>query len=149
MYKCLIYLYFHKGCFSVNLAQCLGGKGVSPWTGWLPPWALCADTLITLSLCTDLFLAGLGLYFCMWSFSSGGQWGVVENRVQAYTRLCRGGVRPSHGGDFCCEARAPGAVWCGLPCSNTCGIFGPGIKPVSPALASGFLATAPPEKSPK
>lgn len=66
--KCFIYLYFHKGCFSVNLVQCLCGRGVSPWMAWLPPWALCANTLITLSLCTNLFLAGLGLYFCMWSY---------------------------------------------------------------------------------
>ena len=148
--KCFIYLYFHKGCFSVNLVQCLCGRGVSPWMAWLPPWALCANTLITLSLCTNLFLAGLGLYFCMWSFSSGGQCRVVENRLQAYRRLCHCGLRPSHRGDFsCCEARAPGAVWRGLPCSKTCGIFGLGIKPVSPALAGGFLATAPPDKSPK
>ena len=112
--KCFIYLYFHKGCFSVNLAQCLAGRGLSPWTGWLPPWAPCANTLITPSLCTNLFLAGLGLYFCMWSLSSGGQRGVVENRLQANTRVCRFGVWPSHGGDFsCCEARAQ--ELCGWP----------------------------------
>ena len=28
-----------------------------------------------------------------------------------------------------------------------CDLPGPGLKPVSPALASGFLATAPPRKS--
>ena len=35
-----------------------------------------------------------------------------------------------------------------LSCSVACGIFpGPGLEPVSPALAGGFLTTAPPDKS--
>ena len=35
-----------------------------------------------------------------------------------------------------------------LSCPMTCGISvsGPGIKPMSPALASGFLTTGPPGK---
>ena len=32
----------------------------------------------------------------------------------------------------------------GLSCSGACGISGSGIKPLSPALASGFLTTEPP-----
>ena len=37
----------------------------------------------------------------------------------------------------------------GLSCSGACGIFvpWPGIEPVSPALAGGFLTTGPPGKS--
>ena len=36
----------------------------------------------------------------------------------------------------------------GLSCSTACGIFpGRGLEPVSPALAGGFLTTAPPGKS--
>ena len=36
----------------------------------------------------------------------------------------------------------------GLSCSAACEIFpGPGLEPVSPALAGGFLITVPPGKS--
>ena len=56
----------------------------------------------------------------------------------------------SLGGFSCCRARALGArasgvVAHGLSCSLACGIFpGPGLEPVSPALAGGFLTTVPP-----
>ena len=37
----------------------------------------------------------------------------------------------------------------GLSCSVACGILsGPGLEPLFPALAGGFLTTAPPGKSP-
>ena len=36
----------------------------------------------------------------------------------------------------------------GLSCSAACGILpGPGLEPMSPALAGGFLTTVPPGKS--
>ena len=78
----------------------------------------------------------------------------------------------SYCGGFCCRAQAIGAqasvvVACGLSsCGSqalehrlsSCGaraqllrgmwdLPGPGLKPVSPALAGGFLTTAPPRKS--
>ena len=85
------------------------------------------------------------------------------------------GARASHCGGFaCCGARAVGArtsvvvacglcncgSWalerrlssCGAPALLLCGMWdlpGPGIEPVSPALAGGFLTTLPPGKSPE
>ena len=73
-------------------------------------------------------------------------------------RCCR---QASHCSGFsCCRARALGArasvvVACGL---SSCGarayllhsmwdLPGPGIEPMSPVLAGGFLTTAPPRKS--
>ena len=57
-------------------------------------------------------------------------------------------------GFSCCRAPALG-LWAslllvGLSCREACGILvlGPGIKPMSPALAGGFLITGPLGKSP-
>ena len=72
------------------------------------------------------------------------------------------GARASHCGGFsCCGARALGArasvvmarglSSCGTRAKLLCGMWdlpGQGMKPVSPALAGGFLTTAPPGKSP-
>ena len=89
-----------------------------------------------------LFMAVLGLRFCARAFSSCGKWGplfiavrgpltiaaflVAEHRLQT-RRLSNCGSR----------AQLLLGMW-DLP--------GPGLKPVSPALASGFLTTAPPGK---
>ena len=73
----------------------------------------------------------------------------------------RCGAWASHcGGSSCCGAQAPG-VWasvvvarglssCGAQTQLLCGMWDlprPGLEPVSPALAGGFLTTAPPGKS--
>ena len=60
----------------------------------------------------------------------------------------------SHWGDFpCCWARAlaqaSAAVTWGLSCSSKWDLPGPGIEPVSPALAGRFLTTGPPGKPPE
>ena len=70
------------------------------------------------------------------------------------------GAWASHCGGFsCCRAQALG-MWasvvvarrlssCGARAQLLCGTWvlpGPGLKPVSPALAGGFLTTAPPGK---
>ena len=71
-------------------------------------------------------------------------------------------VRASHCSGFsCCGARALGArasvvverrlSSCGARAQLLCGMWDllrPGIDPMSPALAGGFLTTAPPGKSP-
>ena len=76
----------------------------------------------------------------------------------------RCGAQASHCGGFSCGARALGAwpsscgLWallhrlssCGARAYLLCGMWnhpGPGLKPVSPALAGGFLTTVPPGKS--
>ena len=109
------------------------------------------------------FLAVLGLCCCAQAFSSCGERGA--------TLHCGAGA--SHCGGFsCCGARALG-VWasvvvaCGLSSYglwalehrlSSCGaralllrgmwdLPGPGLEPVPPALAGGFLTTAPPGKS--
>ena len=88
-------------------------------------------------------MAVLDLRFCARAFSSCGKWGplfivvrgpltiaaspVVEHRLQT-RRLSN------------CGSRAH--LLCG-----TWDLPGPGLKPMSPALAGGFLTTAPPGKS--
>ena len=66
------------------------------------------------------------------------------------------GVRASHCGGFsCCDARASivvvrGLSSCGAGAQLFCSMWdlpGPGLKPMSPALAGRFLTTAPPGKS--
>ena len=87
-------------------------------------------------------MAALGLHFCARAFSSCGKWGplfiavrgpftitaslVAEHRLQT-RRLSTCGSR----------AQLLRGMW-NLP--------GPGLEPVSPALAGGFLTTAPPGK---
>ena len=94
------------------------------------------------------------VFGCVGSFLLCGLSLVVES---AGTTLPRG-ARASHcGGFFCGGAQALGVrasvvvapvgsvvVAHGLSCSVACG---PGLEPVSPALAGGFVTTAPPGKS--
>ena len=104
----------------------------------------------------------MGLHCCTWAFSSCSERGLlfvaVRGLLIAVASLCCGaralGARTSvvvaHGLNSCglralerrlssCGAQAylPHGMW-DLP--------GPGLEPVSPALAGGFLATAPPGK---
>ena len=109
------------------------------------------------------FFGCTGLHCCMWAFSSCGQWGLL------YVAVCGA----SHYGGFsCCKGwalgmqasvvaacrpqstRASVVVACGL---SSCGaraqlphsmwvLHGPGIEPMSPTWAGGFLTTGPPGK---
>ena len=96
-----------------------------------------------------LFLAALGLCCCAQAFSSCGEWGLLS---LAWASHCHG---LSH-----CGARAPGVQAsvvvarglssCGSRAQLLRGMWdlpGPGLEPVSPALAGGFSTTAPPGKS--
>ena len=111
-----------------------------------------------------LFIAVLGLRCCTWAFSSCGERGLLySSRCSARASHCRG--------FSCCKAwalgkRASVVAPCGLRrCGSwalerrlsscdarawlLCGMWdlpGPGLKPVSPALAGRFLTTAPPGK---
>ena len=84
----------------------------------------------------------LGLRFCARAFSSCGGRGA--------TLHC--GARASHcRGLSCCGAQAPiterRLSSCGSRAQLLRGMWGlprPGLEPVSPALAGGFLTTAPP-----
>ena len=97
-----------------------------------------------------LFLAVFGLHCCVWAFSSCVKWGllfvVVRGLLIAVASLC-------------CGAWALGA-WASVVAAcrfSSCGSWawlfhgmwdlpGSGLEPVSPALAGGFLTTAPPGK---
>ena len=86
-----------------------------------------------------LFLAELGLCYCMWAFSSCSEWGllliVASGLLTVEASHCEcGGLSP-------CGARASvlHVMW-DLP--------RPGIERVSPALGGDFLITGPPGKSP-
>ena len=94
-----------------------------------------------------LFIAALGLRCCARAFSSCSELGllfVAEHELQA-PRLQQlwhvGSVVVAHGLSSCgAQAQLLHSMW-DFPA--------PGIKPVSPALAGGFLTTEPPEKSHK
>ena len=112
-----------------------------------------------------LFLTALGLCCCTRAFSRCSEWEL----------LFRCGGHASHCGGFsCCKTRALGMQAsvvvarglssygsqalehrlssCGAWVQLLCGMWDlprPGIEPVSPALAGGFLTTVPPGKSPK
>ena len=79
-------------------------------------------------------MATLDLGCCTWAFSSCGAWashcsGFSCGRAQAL-------------GDW---ASVVGSSWASLPRSMW-NLPGPGIKPMSPALAAGFSTTVPPGK---
>ena len=95
----------------------------------------------------------LGRHCCAWAFSSCSEQGLTTLCCSAQASYC--------GGFSCCRARALGAQAsvvvarrlssCGAQAKMPCGMRdlpGPGLEPVSPALAGGFLTTAPPGKSP-
>ena len=76
--------------------------------------------------------------------------GFLQLRRAGATLGC--GVRAPHCGGFsCCGARAleRRLSSCGTWAQLFCGMWdlpGPGLEPMSPALAGGFLTTAPPGK---
>ena len=121
-----------------------------------------------------LFLAVLGLFLLHGLFSSFGEWGLLSGH-RSWASHCSAfscGVWASHrGGLSCCKAQALGCLdfssygtWLGGCGSqdlqhrpNSRGAWasllrdmwdlpGSGIKPVSAALAGGFLTTDPPRK---
>ena len=74
----------------------------------------------------------LGLHCCMWTFSSCGEWGLSLLAAQKLLIAV----------DSLIAERSVGLV-----ASQSVENPEPGIKPMSPALAGGFLANEPPGKS--
>ena len=110
---------------------------------------------LTLFFFFNLFLAALGLHCCSWAFSSCGGWGllfiavsglliavasfVVEHRLQAHGLSTCGSRALVHRLSTCGTwAQLFRSMW-DLP--------GPGLEPVTPALAGKLPTTAPPGKS--
>ena len=107
--------------------------------------------LILINLFIYLFLAALSLHCCTRAFSSCGErrllFIVVCGLLTAAACLCCGeralGTQAllvvAHGLSSCC---AQAQLLCDM-----CDFPRPGLEPTSPALAGGFLTTAPPGKS--
>ena len=109
------------------------------------------------------FLAALGLHCCARASSSCGEWGplfvAVRGLLIAVASLvaehgpqsARASVVAVHGLSSCStQALERRLSSCGSRVQLLCGMWnlpGPGIQLVSPALAGGFLTTAPPGKS--
>ena len=133
--------------------------------------------MILTQVSTSLFYLFVYLFICLFVFGCVGSSLLCVGFLQlrrAGATLC-GGAWASHCGGFSrCRARALGA-WasivvarglsscgsqalehrlssCGTWAQLLCGMWdlpGPGLEPVSPALAGGFLTTASPGKPPK
>ena len=90
-----------------------------------------------------LFLTGPGLHCCSGFFSSRGMRAPHRSGLS-----CCGARTPGHAGfSSCCRVLGSCGSWAHLSCSAACGnLPGPGIEPVSPALADGFFTTEPPGK---
>ena len=92
-----------------------------------------------------LFLAVLGLCFCVRAFSSFGKWAPLFIAVRGPLTIAAFFLLQSTG------SRRAGSVVVahGPSCSAACGMRDPprpGLEPVSPALAGRFSTTAPPGK---
>ena len=89
----------------------------------------------------------LGLHCCTWAFSSCGKQGLLFVEVCGLLMVVASLVALGTWASVAVERRLSS---CGSRPSLLRGMWGlpgPGIKPVSPALAGGFLTTAPPGKS--
>ena len=109
-----------------------------------------------------LFLAVLGLRCCAWAFSSCGERGYSSLRCMGFSLrwllllqstgsrhagFSSGGSWAQQCGSWALERRLSS---CGTQAQLLHGLWDllrPGLKPMSPALAGGFLTTAPPRKS--
>ena len=144
-------LIFHKGLFTTNMSTVVSHILATN------------EQQHFINLFIYLFLAALGLRCCVRASSSCGERGlfvvvvcglliavaslVVEHRLQ----VCRlQQLWHTGSGAVACRLQSAGSVVVvhGLSCSTACRILpGPGLKPLSPALAGGFLTTVPPGKS--
>ena len=93
----------------------------------------------------SFFLAALGLRCCAWAFSSCGERGLLFVAVRGSSQC---------GGFSYCGARALGtrasvvaAPGSSAQAQRLWDLPGPGLEPMSPALAGRLLTTAPPGKS--
>ena len=89
------------------------------------------------------FLAALHPHCCVQTFSSCSEWGLLFAVVWGLL-VAEASLVAEHG------LQASGPCTCGAWALLLCGMSGlpgPGIKPVCPPLAGGFLTTGPPGKS--
>ena len=101
-----------------------------------------------------LFLAVLGLRCCTRAFSSCSEWGllftVVHGLLIAMASLVVEHRLQAHGLSSCASSVLERRLSsCGVRAQLLCGMWDlpePGLEPMCPALAGGFLTTAPPGK---
>ena len=113
-------------------------------------------TNLFIYLLSYLFWAALGLRCCTWAFSSCGERGLLFFAVRGIlivvASLVEHGLQArglSSCGSRALERRLSSCrAWAQL-LHSMWDLPRPGIEPTSPALAGGFLTTAPPGKSPK
>ena len=89
-----------------------------------------------------LFLAVLGLRFCVRAFSSCGKWGPLFIAVRGPLAIAASLVTEH-------RLQTHRLSSCGSQAQLVCGMWDlprPGLEPVSPALAGRFSTTAPPGK---
>ena len=90
----------------------------------------------------NLFVAVLGLRFCVWALSSCGEWGPHFIAVRRPLTVVASLVAEH-------RLRTHRLSSCGSRAQLLCGMWDlprPGLEPMSPALAGGFSTTAPPGK---
>ena len=118
--------------------------------------------IIFLNLFIYLFLAALGLRPCARAFSSCGEWGLILVAVHrlliAVASCCRARALGTQASVVVAHGLSSCGSWALEHRLSSCGtraqllhsmwdLPGPGLEPTSPALAGGFLITAPPGKS--
>ena len=96
---------------------------------------LSLSTLFFLKLIYFFIFIALGLHCCRWAFSSCGEQGLLFTEVCGLLTVVAS--QSTAIGSCGTQAQLFGGMW-NLP--------GPGIEPVSPALAGTFLSTVPPER---
>ena len=98
-----------------------------------------------------LFLAVLGLHCCTRAFSSCGERGLLFVALRGLLIAVASLVAEHRLGMWASVVVALGLSSCGSRAQLLRGMWDPprpGLEPMSPALADGFLTTAPPGKSP-
>ena len=150
------------------ISNCSYRYGISNLSDYDTAWL----SLLFILLILFLWIKLIYLFFWLcWIFVAGHRLPLVAASGRA---TLRHGARAPHCSGFsCCGARAPGAwasavvahglsscgSWALEHSLSSCGARaqllhgtwdppGPGLEPVSPAFAGGFLTTAPPGKSP-
>ena len=99
-------------------------------------------------------MAALGLCCCTWAFSSCGEQGLLFVVVRGLLIVVASRCRTRVLGTRALVVAARGLSSCGswalerrLSSYGVRDLPGPGLEPVSPALAGGFLTTVPPGNS--
>ena len=136
----LIFLWLAMCLFEIAVLEVM-----SYWSGMPLKSKLKSGTWVTkkckLQLSGLTRQLGTSILFCKYFWQYWLCW------AQAFSSCREWGLLSSCGGFSCCRARASERRLSSWQLTGTWNLPGPGIKPMSPALADGFLTTGPPGKS--